>query len=162
MARRVAIPQRVTAMGLLDRVDYGDAFAVDVAPEVLARFAPEELAELAMGRAPRVLRSLVRIAHRRVLGLRLAPASDPAPLGWHRVSAGPHEAVYGVAGGLITPRLVVIAEPGRVLVVFLLRREHPWAAPVLVVVTPIHRMIARYLLDRGARLAAQSAAHPSG
>ncbi|GAA4932724.1 hypothetical protein EV188_103722 [Actinomycetospora succinea] len=161
MARRVVVPERVDAMGLLDRVDYGDAFATDCPPEVLARFTPEELADLAVGRAPRWLRLFVRFAHRRVLGLRLTHTTPPVPLDWHLVSSGPDEVVYGVAGGLITPRLLVMKEPGRVLVVFLMRVDRPVAAPIVAVVKPIHRAIARYLLDRGARLAASELApHP--
>jgi hypothetical protein len=149
MACRVAIPERVQAMGLLDRVDYGDAFAAEVPPPVLARYTPVELADLAMGRAPRWVRVLVRVAHQRVLGLQLAPTTPPGPVpGWQLMHSGPAEAVYGVAGGLITPRIVVMKDPGRVLVVTLMRLERPAAAPIVAAVKPVHRAVARYLLDR--------------
>jgi hypothetical protein len=162
MAQRVAIPDRVHAMELLDRVDYGDAFAVEPAPDVLARHTPDELAELALGRAPRWVRVLVRVAHRRVLRLHLAPSDPPVPVpGWQLRQRGPDHVVYEVAGGLITPRIVVLKEPGRILVVTLMRLDHPAAAPIVAVVKPVHRAVARYLLDRGARLAA-AASHSPG
>lgn len=163
MARRVAIPDRVHAMGLLDRVDYGDAFAVDAPPEVVARYNPDELAELAMGRAPRWVRALVRVAHQRVLGLRLAATSPPVPVpGWQLVRSGPDEVIYGVAGGLITPRIVVMKEPSRVLVATLIRVDHPAAGPIVAAIKPVHRAVARYLLDRGVHLAgAEATPQPS-
>jgi hypothetical protein len=153
MARRVAIPDQV--LTLLDRVDYGDAFAVEPGPHVLAHYTPGELAELALGRAPGWVRVLVRVAHGRVLRLRLAPSDPPVPVpGWQLVSSDPEAVVYGVAGGLITPRIVVLKEPHRLVVVTLMRLDHRAAAPIVAAVKPVHRAVARYLLDRGARLAA--------
>jgi hypothetical protein len=161
MAQRVAIPDRVHAMELLDRVDYGDAFAVEPEPQVLARYTPDELAEFALGRAPRWVRVLVRVAHRRVLRLRLAPSDPPVPVpGWHLVSGGPDAVVYGVAGGLITPRIVVLKESHRIVVVTLMRLDHRAAAPIVAAVKPVHRAVARYLLDRGAHLAAAGLPSP--
>jgi|1186.fasta_scaffold384859_2 hypothetical protein len=155
MAQRVAIPDRVHARELLDRVDYGDAFAVEAGPHVLARYSPDELAELALGRAPGWVRVLVRVAHGRVLRLRLAASEPPVPVpGWHLVSSGPDAVVYGVAGGLITPRIVVMKESRRIVVVTLMRLDHRAAGPIVAAIKPVHRAVARYLLDRGARLAA--------
>ncbi|MDL5159638.1 hypothetical protein [Actinomycetospora termitidis] len=125
MARRMAVPERVRAMRLIDRVDYGDAFAADCPPDVLAHYTPDELGELAMGRAPRWLQLFVRLAHRRMLGLRLTPSRLHRTLGWDLLSGTDDEALYGSTGRLVTVRLLVLKAPGQVVVVFLLRRDRP-------------------------------------
>lgn len=157
VVRRVAVPRQILALGLLDRVDYGDAFAGSCEPRVLARFTSQELGELAMGRAPRWLRTLVRVAQGRVLGLDLDRSTLDSSLGWKLLSSCADVAVYGAPGRLATTRLAVVKEPAQALVVFLFRQEQPWATPVLALVKPIHRTIVRYLLTRCLRLAREDA-----
>lgn len=151
MSRRVAVPDRVLTMGVVDRVEYGDAFVVDLPPGAAER-SLDEWAELVIGDAPRWFRELIRVVHRGVLGLRLVPRAESAPVpGWRRIPGDGREFVYGVAGGLITPQIVIMSAPDRILVSTVVRYDRPAARVVWPVVAPLHRTVARVLLWRAGR-----------
>lgn len=156
VARRVAVPDRVLAMGLLDAVDYLDSYVRDRHPAgTAAGPSADALTALAFERLPRWLRALVRTAHRHVLRLRLElPSTVPVP-GWRRLLDEPEEAVYGVDGPLLSARLVVSATPATVQVSTLVRYARPAARPVWAAVGPVHRAVARTALDRGVAEAAR-------
>jgi hypothetical protein len=156
MAERIAVPDDVAAMGVLERVDYEDAFTT----RALDDRAPEEWARLLVQEAPGWLRSFVRVAQRGALGLRLGPADSPRhPLGWDVLVTGPDAVVLGVEGGLLTPRIVVTARQREVVACTLVRFDHPVARPVWAVLAPVHRAVARRLLDDGVRATTSSPPH---
>ena len=61
--------------------------------------------------------------------------------------------VLGVEGRLVTPRVVLTGRDHRLVVTTLLRYEHPAARVLWTLVAPIHRGVARHLLDRATRTA---------
>ena len=143
MARQVPAPTGGAALDLLERVDYADAFAASTS----ARRRPGEWARLALDSAPPLLGRFVRLAHR-VLGLRLAPSGSSAHLwGWDVLRDGLDAFVLGVEGALVTPRIVVTAPPGQVVAATLIRFDHPVAPLLWAGVAPIHRAVARRLVD---------------
>lgn len=149
MARRVAVPDRVLNMELLNVVDYQDSYVVDAPAGFRAERSAEAMAALAFGSIPAWLRGLIAASHRSVLGLQLdLPSTVPVP-GWRRLRAEPDEAVYGADGRLLTPRLVVSVTSTTVRVCTLVRYNRPAARAIWAVVGPVHRVIARVLLARG-------------
>jgi hypothetical protein len=121
VARRVAIPDRVLTMGLLDPVDYHDSYVVDAPAGFRAERSADALAALAFGSVPAWLRGLIAAVHRRVLRLELdLPSTVPVP-GWRRLREEPDEVVYGADGRLLAARLVVSVKSSTVRVSTLIR-----------------------------------------
>lgn len=160
MARRVAVPDRVLNMGLLNFVDYQDSYVVDAPAGFRAKRSADALAALAFGSIPVWLRGLIAAVHRNVLGLQLdVPSTVPVP-GWRRLRGEPDEVVYGADGRLLTPRLVVSVTSTTIRVCTLVRFNQPAARAVWAVVGPVHRVIARVLLHRGVVAASRQDAEP--
>lgn len=154
MARRVAVPDRVLGLGLLDVVDYQDSYIRDrravVTPSpVRPERSADEMTTLAFGAVPTWLRRIIASVHRHVLRLDLrVPSTVPVP-GWRRLHLRPDEAVYGVDGPLLAARLVVSVTASTVQVSTLVRYARPAARVVWTSIGPAHRIIARVVLDRG-------------
>lgn len=150
MAEQISVPERVSALKLLDRVDYEDAFSV----ETCAIRTPEEWALLLCDSASPFMRNFIRYAHR-TLGLRLAPRGSPdRVLGWTVLQNGPDAFVLGTEGGIGVPRIVVLTSTGRVEFATILRLRGVGARIVWAAVAPLHRAVARHLLDHVASLEA--------
>lgn len=150
MSQQVPVPARVAALKVLDRVDYEDAFAV----RTPVRHTPEEWVRLGLEGAPPAVRGFILRAHK-ALGLRLAPPGSPDHvLGREILQNEPEQIVLGAEGRIVTPRIVLSTPPGQVVVATLLRFDRVGARAVWAVVAPIHRAVARYLLDHTANLAA--------
>jgi hypothetical protein len=135
------------------RYDYADAFEIRVG-ETDARSA-EEFARCALERAPWPVRWTVWSVHRHVLRLRLGPRSSPNHvLGWKIVTSAPDviqlEAVSPLLGrGVIVARR---PDPTCAVVTTYLFFARPTAARVLWrIVVPLHRWVARYLLEHSER-----------
>ncbi|MGH3714373.1 MAG: hypothetical protein ACRDT4_13060 [Micromonosporaceae bacterium] len=147
MSQRVPVPAHIAALNLLDRVDYEDAFTVRSSVPQSA----EQWARLALEGAPPALRGFILGAHR-ALGLRLAsPKSPDHVLGWEILQSEPDLLLLGTEGHILTPRIVLSTPPGRVVAATLIRFDRVGARAVWAVVAPIHRGVARYLLDRTAK-----------
>jgi Protein of unknown function (DUF2867) len=160
VARRVAIPDRVLTMGLLDPVDYHDSYVVDAPAGFRAEQSADALAALAFGSVPAWLRGLIAAVHRRVLRLELdLPSTVPVP-GWRRLREEPDEVVYGADGRLLAARLVVSVKSSTVRVSTLIRFDRSAARAVWAGVGPAHRIIARVLLTRGVIAASRQDAAP--
>lgn len=151
MAERIPVPAHIAATSGLEKVDYQDAFTA----HAHADRAPEHLLRLALREAPRWLRRLVRAVQGNVLGLRLGPPdSSEHPLGWRLLRNDSSAVVLGVEGGLLTPRIVVTVRERQVVVATVVRYDHVAARPVWAVIAPLHRAVARRLVDGGVRAAA--------
>ena len=154
---QVPVPSRARELAGLERVDYADAFAVDVP----VRQSPEEWIRLSAAASP-ALFSAVRLAHH-ALGLPLAPPGSPDHLiGWNILRSDTEEAVLGNDGVFGTPRIVGLTPPGQVVVATLIqlngfRGRTLWAAGA-----PVHRAVARYILDKIPMLAPQPEARKHG
>lgn len=150
MSEQVPVPARVMALNLLDRVDYADAF---IAKNVPSR-TPEEWARIIVHNASPLVREFVFRAHQ-ILRLRVERSDSPEKLmGWTIRHRGAQQCVLGAEGALVTPRIVVTTPPGQLLVATLLRFDRISARPIWTVVGPIHRAVARYLLNNAAHVAA--------
>ena len=143
MTDRIAIPTEAREIAGLTRVDYADAFAVDVTKQR----SPTEWINEAAASSPMLFRA-VRVAHR-MLGLRLAPAGSAAhPLGWDVLVDGPTRAVLGNQGRLGTGRIVGLTPPGQVVLVTLLELNGVPGRALWSAAVPVHRAVARYALDQ--------------
>jgi hypothetical protein len=108
---------------------------------------------MGLDEAPRALRALIIVAQRGVLRLRLGPVSSPAyVLGWEIAHSGP-DAVHLRASSPIMRASIVAdrVEPTLVSLTTYLYFERPRTARSLwAIVGPIHRRVARYLMERAA------------
>jgi hypothetical protein len=145
MVSRIPVPAAVLALGLLDRIDYSDAFEA----RSTDHHSPRDWVDRIVAGASPPLAGFVRLVHRRVGRMHLAERGEPDhPLGWTVLEHTEQRAVLGVDGGILTPRLVTETEGDRVRVVTLLRYETPAARPLWWVLAPVHRCVARHLLAR--------------
>lgn len=146
-ARRCDVPHE--SLAAFQRSDYADAFALHTtAPDDRT---PEQAMRLALEGAPRWLRWTILVAHRYVLRLHLGPASSPDHvLGWRLVSSTDELAVLQARGPLLHGILVCrqIDPATRVFSTFL-AFQRPVTRKLWVVVGPVHRRIAPWLLERG-------------
>jgi hypothetical protein len=140
---QVPVPSRARELAGLDRVDYADAFAVDVA----VRHTPEEWIRLSAAASPSLF-SAVRLVHH-ALGLPLGPPDSPDHLiGWNIVRSDGEEAVLGNEGVFGMPRIVGLTQPGQVVVATLIRLDGLRGRAIWAVVAPVHRAVARYILNK--------------
>lgn len=115
---QIPVPPRADELADLDRVDYADAFSVDVT----VQRRPEEWLRVADSVSPTVLRGVRRV--QQGLGLRLAPSgSADHPIGWTILHSSDDEAMLGAEGTLLTPRIVALTPPGKIVVATLLRYD---------------------------------------
>jgi Protein of unknown function (DUF2867) len=152
-ARRIPVPID-EPVGGRDRYDYADAFEIRVR-EPDARSA-EMFTRHALEQAPSPVRWTIWIAQRYVLRLRLGPRTSPDHiLGWKIVSSQPDvvrlEAESWLLRGVLMARRVDPTCARITTYVFYRRRA---AARFLwKIVGPLHRRIARYLLEHAAATA---------
>jgi len=147
MIHRIAVPQEVRPLELLDRVDYADAYEARTAE---AR-TPREWGDLIIGRASPAVLALVRSLHARVGRMRLAASGPEHPLGWHILEETSSRFVMGTEGGIVTPRVVILTPPGRVVFSTVLRYETHSARSIWFVGQHVHRAVARYLVAGAVR-----------
>lgn len=138
-----------------ERYDYADAFEILI-PASDPRTA-EQIARCALEDAPWAIRTIVDVAHRQVLRLRLGPRPSPDHVfGWTIMTSDPDvvhlEAVSPLLGrGVIVGRRV---EPTRVVITTYVFFTRPAPARAIWTLTaPLHRWVARYLLEHAAATA---------
>jgi hypothetical protein len=149
MAFQLPVPESVSAMAVLDRCGYEDAFAVAVA----GGRTPGEWARLIVESAPALLLRFIRFAQHYVLGLQLGPADPAHPLGWRIVREDAQAVVLAAEGPGGAARIVGTTSPGLVIVTTQARFDGGRARALWPLIAPLHRRIARYLLDRAAEAA---------
>jgi hypothetical protein len=155
MARPLEVPEAISRLGLLDRVDYQDAFTA----RSQARHTAREWARLGLEGPPLPVRMLIYRAQR--LGFRLGPFTSAEHLGgWAILRTDPQLIVLGAAGPLFTARVVVSTSPGQIVLSTLLRYEQPAARLAWSVLRFGHRLTAPYLLSHAVARAAQEPAGP--
>lgn len=150
-ARRVPVTEeKLRGIG---RYDYADAFEVRV-PDPDQRSA-EQWLRCGFGQAPPALRWTIVVAHRHVLGFRLAPVSSPDHVvGWTVVDAQPDVIHLEAASPLLSAAMVGRrANATTTTLTTCLTYERPRAAQVWRMLGPLHRRIAPYLLNRAAAMA---------
>ena len=147
-ARQIAVASEEPLLGG-DRYDYADTFEIGI-PASDPRTA-EQFARHALEEAPWFIRTIVDVAHRRVLRLRLGPRPSPNHVfGWTIRRSEPDvvhlEAVSPLLGrGVIVGRRV---ERTRVVITTYVFFTRPAPARAIWTFTaPLHRWVARALLE---------------
>jgi hypothetical protein len=146
--RRIAVPPEPL---LPDAAyDYADAFEVTLSePD---DHPAETWVRTALEASPAALRRLIGIVHGRVIRFRLGPTSDPQHIiGWRIVTSEPDvvciEAVGPILRAAISARRT---SPRAAVLTTFLWYAHPRARLLWLVVGPLHRRVAPYLLRRAA------------
>jgi hypothetical protein len=148
---QISVPPEVRALTTLPKVDYQEAFVVDVAAADRQHTA-EEWARTTLERAPRSVRAQLVLGWL-ALGLLLGPpASDRFVLGWRLRRATDDVAVLG-ATSLIGLRAELIFKPQGDTLLFasFMRQRTPVARVVWARIETHHRRVVRSLLSRAAR-----------
>jgi hypothetical protein len=133
-----------------DAYDYADAYAIQLSEDDTR--SPEHLFRAALDAASWVQR-WVPVVHRHVLRFRLGPLSSSEHLlGW-RIVRSEADVIYLEADGALIRGVIVgrRAVPSTaVFTTFIVYERRAPARALWAVVGPVHRRIARYLLERGA------------
>ena len=150
-ARRIALVPDEPLLGGR-RYDYADAFEIELDPAD-PRTA-EQFARCALEESGRAIRTLVSVAHRHVLRLRLAPPSSPDHvLGWHIATSEPDVLQLEATSPLLGHGVIVGRRVDRnrsVIETFVFYTRSRTSRVIWAVVSPVHRRIAPYLLERAA------------
>ena len=156
-ARRVPVPTDLAALELLGKVDYADAFEIQ-APDTRP---PGEWTRLLLDTAPPALLGFAR-AVQKLLGFRLAGVDSQHPLGWTIIREDRHLFVLAANGPAGSARLVGSTREDKLCVTTMLRLDSRRSRAAWSIVAPIHRAVARYLLNRSADAAAATKPQRSG
>jgi hypothetical protein len=149
MARRVAVPAAVVALKVLDRVDYEDAFAA----ETSASRTAEQWARLCLEADPPEMLRIAKLVLA-PFGVRAGQSESTGIGGLRIVRNDPEHIVLGFKVKIGTPRIVFSAQPGRVVMSTLLRIDGFAGRVTWALIGPLHRGIARSLVDHAAKVAA--------
>jgi hypothetical protein len=160
---QIPVPAEVRALSTLDRIDYADAFRVDVGA-VLDRTGGQ-WARAVLTDAPLQVRAKL-VCGWSVLGLRLGPPWSPrCVLGW-RVRRGDLDSALldsALLGSVLLGarswagmpgELLFRPEPRGVLFATFVQQDNPAARARWARVTPTHQRVVRSLLTHAARRAA--------
>lgn len=151
-ARRIPVPAEEPLIGS-DSYDYADAFEIELRqPDTRS---PEQFTRCALEQGPWPVRWTVWIAQRHVLRLQLGPRSSPDHvLGWTILTSRPEvvhlEAVSPLLRGVLVLRR---RAPTVVAVTTYVRYTRAPARLLWAIVGPVHRRVARYLLQHAAATA---------
>jgi hypothetical protein len=81
--------------------------------------------------------------------LPLAPPDSPDhPIGWNILRSDSEEAVLGNDGVFGTPRIVALTPPGQVVIATLIQLNGIRGRAIWAPVAPVHRAVARYILNK--------------
>jgi hypothetical protein len=150
--RRIDVP----AESLVGAASYADAFALEL-DEPDGHTAPEWVRQGLEGSGP-LMRGLIRWVHAHVLRFALGPADEDHVLGWRVLVAEPEVVHLSAAGALFRGDIIARrTSPDSARLMTALRYERPVARPVWLLVGPLHRTLAPYLLRRAAVALAERA-----
>jgi hypothetical protein len=148
--REVAVPPVARRLSTLSRVDYADAFLIDVGPA--QERTPEQWARAILEDAPIPIRRALQSGWF-ALGLQRGSArSERSVLGWEVLRSTPEYVL--LAGGSrigLSAELLLKRQERRLLYTTLLQQQNPMARAVWAGVAPMHRLIVRYVLEQGSR-----------
>jgi hypothetical protein len=143
-AHRVVV--REAAPDGLGRADYVDAFAVRRQPGDTR--SPETLTRAALEAAPNAAQVIFRTAWA-VLGFRLGPQGSPAHIrGWRILRSDPTLVEIATEGRRVTSHIVVRNTRGEIVTTTFLAWRGSIIRPIWAVLAPMHRRMARFLIDR--------------
>jgi hypothetical protein len=144
---QVAMPPAARTLSTLSRIDYEDAFLVEIGP-VQERTA-EQWAGVILEDAPVVIRGTL-LSGWSALGLKLDPTrSDGFVLGWAVRSSTPDYALLGAGSRLgLRGELLVKRQQQRLLFATFVQQEHQIARAMWAAVEPVHLRVVRRVLEQ--------------
>lgn len=144
---QIALPPDARALSTLSRIDYEDAFLVEIGE---SQRTGEQWARAILEGAPSVLRSRLRWSWA-ALGLKLSePRADRGVLGWELRASTPEFALLGAGSRVGMPaELLFKRQQQRLLFATFVQHQNPIVRATWARVVPQHRHVVRYLL-RGA------------
>ena len=150
--RQIEVPQGARAISRLARIDYADAFAVDVG-RARERTA-EEWARAFLEDAPRTVQRTLQSGWS-AIGLRLGGApSDRSVLGWEIRRGTPDFVLLGADSRIGMPGELLFKRRQRTLLfATFVQQDNQVARAVWARVEPVHVPIVRRLLEQGGRRA---------
>lgn len=144
---QIPVPPAARALSTLSRIDYEDAFLVDVGP-ARDRTA-EQWARAITEDAPASARRSLRRGWS-ALGYRLAPTRSM--LGWEVRRSSPDFVLLGAASRIGMPaELLVMRQEQTLLFSTFVEKENPFARLVWRGVEPFHRPVVRRVLEQASR-----------
>jgi hypothetical protein len=148
--RQIEVPPAARALSTLTRIDYEDAFVVEL--ERAQDRTPEQWAQAIVGEAPAVVRSAL-LAGWSALGLRLDPGrSGGSVLGWEVRRSTREFALLGASSRIGLPAELLFKRRRRgLLFATFVQQENPIARTVWAGVEPMHPATVQRLLERAAR-----------
>jgi hypothetical protein len=154
MVREVALPSDARAFSTLGRVDYVDAFRVDVG--AATERTGEAWARATLEDAPASMRRSLRRGWY-ALGLRLG-STRSGVLGWEVRQRSPDVALLAGRSWVGMPaELLFKREQGSLLFATFVQHKNPLARAVWAGVAPGHRRVVQHLLERASAAAARGA-----
>ena len=158
--RQIEVPPEVPALSTLTRIDYADAFLVDVGPTRDA--GVEHWAREIMAGAPAITRTQL-LSGWRAIGLKVGRSSGPSLLGWAVRRSAPDHLLLGADSRIDMPgELLFKNDGGAVLFATFVHHGNLAARGLWAVVEPVHvRMVRDIMSDASRRLRASAAPRPS-
>lgn len=160
-ARRVEVPEELPRGLAAVAYDYVSVFELSTpTPQVLT---PEQWARATWETAPRLVRLLMAVGWRFVLGLRLGPTGSPRyVLGWLIAASDERSIVVEASSPLISTRNALVVDGVGVRWFTAVRFDGRGAAPLWSLVAPVHHALIPYLLTGASRSADRKVATSRG
>lgn len=145
--RQIAVPDDARALSTLGRVDYADAFLVDIG--AASRRHAEQLARVTLSGAPLELRTRL-VTGWSAIGLKLRRGGRSI-LGWTIRESTPDVALLGADSRIGMPgELLFKREGGALLFCTFVQHETPIARATWLATEPIHVPTVRAVLTKAA------------
>jgi hypothetical protein len=146
--RQIDVPPKARALSTLSRIDYEDAFLVNV--DGPHERTAEQWARAILERAPVIVQQALRWSWS-LLGLKLR-GQEPGRflLGWEVRSADPDFVLLGADSLMGMPAELLLTRRQRALLFdTFVQLPRPFGHAIWAVVEPVHRPIVRNLLEQG-------------
>jgi hypothetical protein len=155
--RQVAVPASVKALCGLARVDYEDAFLVEIA--ATRERSAEQWVRALLEQAPLALRHSLRSGWL-ALGLKVTAAgAERSVLGWELRRSTPDFVVLAAGSRVGMPaELVFNRQPRALLLATLVEHQNPAVRAMWAGVEPVHRQVVPRILRRASEIACPTAA----
>jgi hypothetical protein len=147
--RQVDVPSSVRALSTLPRIDYADAFLVELGP---LQHMAEECARETLEGAPLAIRAQL-LSGWKSIGLKIGTgSSERSVLGWSVRQCTPELILLGADSRIGMPgELLFLREGDTLLFATFVCQRNPLARAVWAMTEPAHVRMVRQLLDRAGR-----------
>jgi hypothetical protein len=147
--RQVDVPPSARALSTLARIDYADAFIVDVGSAHDQR-AEDLIREILEG-APLAVRTKL-LSGWSAIGLKVRNMSNGSVLGWEVRRTAPDHVLLGAESRIGMPgELLLKKEDGALLFATFVAQRNVVARAVWAVTEPVHVRVVRDILDQASR-----------